>query len=321
MNALIILTLLNIPKVSRKTVNYILKITNIKTLDENSIVNVFKEAKISNTRINIPSIDDIKKAKIKAEDIINECKREGVNILTALDSDFPDKLKEIQDPPVLIYYKGDKRCLIEKKSLAIIGTRTPTNKGIEIAEKLGKLFAKDGFVIVSGLAKGCDELGHKGCVVAKGRSVAVLPCGLDTIYPASNKKLAELILQNKGCLISEYPIGTKPYKNYYVERDRLQSALSEAVIVVETNISGGTMHTVKFALEQKRILACYKHSKEYLMYSQTEGNQYLLRENKATSIYTKKDIANLKDKILYRINSQNNIVEKNKEIEIQISMF
>ena len=184
MNALILLTLLNIPRVSRKTVNYILKVTDSIDLNEDNIIKVFMKAKDSNKKINIPTKEQIREAKNKAENIITESKNEGINIITVLDEDFPDKLKDINDPPVLLYYKGNKECLNEEKSVAIIGTRMPTNKGIEIADNLWTFFAKEGFVVVSGLAKGCDELGHKGCVKVNGKSIAVLPCGLDTIYPA-----------------------------------------------------------------------------------------------------------------------------------------
>lgn len=321
MNALILLTLLNIPRVSRKTVNYILKVTDSIDLNEDNIIKVFMKAKDSNKKINIPTKEQIREAKNKAENIITESKNEGINIITVLDEDFPDKLKDINDPPVLLYYKGNKECLNEEKSVAIIGTRMPTNKGIEIADKLGTFFAKEGFVVVSGLAKGCDELGHKGCVKVNGKSIAVLPCGLDTIYLASNKNLAKEIIENDGCLLSEYPIKTKSFKNYYVERDRLKSGLSQAVIVVETNLSSGTMHTVGFAEEQNRIIACYKHSAEYLQDEQTKGNQLLIKDGRAIGIYSKNEIINLKDQILKRIDTSDKKIENNKETIIQTSMF
>ena len=320
MNALMVFTLINIPKVNRKTINYLLNVTDISSLDENDMLSAFTQAKATNKRIAIPTVESIRTARNKAEEIINETKKQGIGIMTILDEDFPERLKEINAPPVLLFYKGNKECLSEKKSVGIIGTRTPTPKGKEIAEKLGSFFAAENFVVVSGLAKGCDEAGHKGCVEGKGRSIAVLPCELNTIYPSSNKKLAEQILQNGGCLISEYPIDTKPNKNYYIQRDRLESALSEALVVVETATSGGTMHTVGFAREQNKLIACYKHSSEYLNCKEIEGNQVLIKEEKAIGIYSQNDVLNLKKLILDRIMNKEH-KEEDKEVIIQTSMF
>lgn len=331
MNELLILTLLNINRVSRKTINTILEIIegliveeHLKDFVEEDIIEIFKQAALKYKRISIPNLENVKDAKQKAKNIINRSREENIYSITILDSDFPNKLKSIPDPPVILFYKGNRQCLLTNKAIAIIGTREPTLKGKEKAEQLGNLFTREGFVIVSGLAKGCDELGHKGCVDVQGKSIAVLPGGLDKIYPASNKSLAESILKYDGCLISEYPIGSRPFKNNFVERDRIQSALSEAVIVVETNVSGGTMHTAEFALEQKKILACYKHSEEYINNEQTHGNIKLMNERKAIGIYTKNDIKNLQKLIEEKIEESENGSSKisiSEEVAVQTKLI
>lgn len=310
MNDVFILTLLNLTSISRKTINYIFKVVDPSLFNVEKIEELLWEARNKTKRINAPTINEIEIARDKAESIIKLSEEEGINNITILDSDFPNKLKSIDDPPVLLFYKGNKKCITEDKSVTVIGTRTPTQVGQEIAQKLGYIFGKDGFVVTSGLAKGCDELAHKGCIDANARSIAVLPGGLDKIYPASNKNLANLILKNNGCLVSEYTIGTRPFKGSFVDRDRLESAFSEAVIVVETDIVGGTMHTVGYTLKQNRILACYNHPQEFLFNNQTRGNQKLIMEKKAIGIYSKNDIEHLKLLIL-------NIMEK-KRIEREL---
>lgn len=310
-----LLILINLPHVSRKTINFILNNSLIKSLDEDCIIEMFSQAYTINKRIKVPTLQEIYLAKEKAMSVLAQTKLNDIGIITILDSDFPMKLRIIPDPPVIIFYKGNKECLYNNKSVAIIGTRNPTEHGIKIANRLGYIFGESGFTVVSGLAKGCDENGHKGCLDAQGNTIAVLPCGLDKIYPASNKKLADDILNKGGCLLSEYQVGTKPFKNHFVDRDRLQSALSECVIVVETDVVGGTMHTVKYSKEQSKILACYKHDMKYEHDKQSQGNKMLIDSNQAVPLDSSESINNLKEMILKKILNENNI-EINKSENI-----
>ncbi|MGU8354893.1 DNA-processing protein DprA [Clostridium perfringens] len=317
MDKLLILTMLCLQKVSRKTIVKISKSFDLKNSSIDNLKQILIESK--NFKITIPNFsdEDLKTAKDKAASIISKSNELRIGILTMLDDRFPRRLKEISDPPVIIFYKGNLECLFEEKSVAIIGTRKPTALGVEIAQKLGADFGENGYVVVSGLAKGCDELAHKGCVDKNGRSIAILPGGLDKVYPASNKWLAESILEKDGLLLSEYPIGEKPFKNKFVERDRLQSALSQCVIVVETGVIGGTMHTVGFAQEQNKILVCYKHPPKYQNEKQTLGNQKLIKLNKAFGIYTKNDILRVKNEISKKINKNKEDNKYKEEVVIQ----
>lgn len=182
---------------------------------------------------------------------------------------------DIEDPPVTLYVKGDARCLNDIFSIAVVGTRHPSEYGEDAAYKLGSLLAKKGITVIGGLAEGCDTAAHKGCLKSNGRTIAVLAHGLDRVYPAQNKKLAEDIFLN-GCLISEYPPGEPANKGNFIQRDRLQSALSAGIIVVETDIAGGTMHTVYYCLRQDRMLGCIKHPSGYRQ-SQSRGNELILK--------------------------------------------
>lgn len=297
MNEKLILTLLNISRVSRKTINTLLRITKPPEFNSKDIQEMFVSGKRINKKIPIPTLENIELAINKSEEILRNSYQNNIHCITILDKDFPSKLKNIDDPPVLLFYKGNKECICENKSIAIIGSRKATLHGLKIAERLGKIFGEDGFVVVSGLAKGCDEFAHIGCVNVRGKSIAVLPGGLDKIYPSSNERLANKILENGGCLISEYSIGTKPFKNYFVERDRIQSALSKAVLIVETTMDGGTMHTAQYASNQNKILACYNNDKFYGDSDEIKGSRKLITEEKALEIKNEDDIEMLKKKI------------------------
>lgn len=318
-----ILTLLQLPSVGKRTVSKILSYTNYIPTTVEGIREVFEKSKLHMKKLKMPESHEIYKAVEDAYRIEKQCKERDIKIITTLNKDFPEKLKVIKDPPVLLFYKGNFECIKEDKSIAVIGSRRPMDHGKKVAEKLGYIFGKEDFVIVTGLALGCDEYAHIGCLKAKGRNVAALPCSVDNIYPPQNNKLAQEILNNDGCLISEYPSGTEPFKGNFIERDRLQSALSKVVIVVETKKDGGTMHTSNFALEQNKKLYCYVHPKQYLKTMQTEGNKELLLYKKAFPLRNEEDIEDIEDikRLIKDNNSQINktdILEKAEQMSIEI---
>jgi DNA processing protein len=142
-------------------------------------------------------------------------------------------------------------------AVALVGTRRPSPAPARIAYDFGAESALCGFVVVSGLALGCDSAAHRGCLSAAGTTVAVLPCGVDRVAPVSNSQLGEAILDSGGCFVSQYPPGTPPRSFRFVERNRVIAALSRAVIVMECEERSGTLHTARFALEQNKPLACY----------------------------------------------------------------
>ena len=192
----------------------------------------------------------ILKALQAKEKVSQEERREAVakvnsKYTTIISSDYPDALKEISCPPFVLFYKGNYNAIINENTLAIIGSREASKEGQKNAYEMAYLFAKENYSIVSGLAMGCDTYAHKGCLDANGMTVGVLSSGLDTMYPIQNRELAERIIENNGCLLSEYPIGFTSFKNNFIERDRIESGLSLGTIVIEANIKSGTMHTAK----------------------------------------------------------------------------
>lgn len=203
---------------------------------------------------------------------------------------FPERLKKIDDPPKVLWVEGNADLLLSERCVAIVGTRHPTLFGLRKAYEWGAYFAKKGWLVVSGLARGCDTAAHEGCLSVKGQTLAFLAHGLDTIYPPENESLAQRILDQGGCLVSEYPLGTPPCDLYFKERDRLQSGLSLGVLAVEADLESGTMHTMRYALLQKKALACLAHPKKYWSSPVTRGNRQFLKEGKAMPIQKENDL-------------------------------
>ena len=208
----------------------------------------------------------------------------GIQVIPFFGSDYPKRLRQIDDPPVVLFVKGEVQALHASESIAIVGTREPSHLGEQAAESAGRLAAEAGIAVVSGLALGCDTKAHRGCVDANGVGVAVLANGLDRVYPAANRELANRILDRGGCLVSESPVGTKLTRWAFAYRDRIQSGLSDRVLVIETDIKGGTMHTVKYSRRQQRPLACIHHPEQFLSDSKTRGNQKLIHDGTAVGI-------------------------------------
>lgn len=306
----IVITLLQLKGINRKTILKSFDLSDDSECTLQHIKEQLLKASLKDSRIGCYSDEEIGIAFQKAHNIIEQSNKSNVKIVTFLDQKYPKRLKDITDPPVVLYYKGDIECLNASRVVAIIGTRKPTEYGLKIARNLGESFGKRKYTVVSGLAIGCDQFGHEGCLDVNGRTVAVMPCGLDTIYPAQNRGLAKRILDFGGCLLSEYPIGTKVFKNQLVERDRLQSGLSDGVIVVETAERGGTLHTVNYAIEYKRIVGCYNHPAKYLSQKQTAGNQMLIKGKKAIAIGTNEELCDFRKLMEKRPNQKEDGQEK-----------
>lgn len=218
----------------------------------------------------------------------------GIEIFSFHDQRYPKHLRNIPDPPAVLFVKGKTEGLYSTESLAIIGTRKPTQYGKKVAHKSARTTAEKGFVVVSGLAYGCDTHAHEGCLEASGVGIAVLAHGLDKVYPAANRDLANHLVERGGCLVSEYPIGLKPARSAFVERDRIQSGLSEAVLVIETGVKGGTMHTVRFARNQKRPIACIDYTEQPSAQNNAKGNKKLIKDGDVTPIRDGEALAQLR---------------------------
>ncbi|MGB7587794.1 MAG: DNA-processing protein DprA [Solirubrobacterales bacterium] len=181
---------------------------------------------------------------------------DGVAVLTFFDERYPDRLREIPDPPAVLFVRGDVSVLAESTLIAVVGTREPTRFGRSVTVELTQALGKAGWGVVSGLAKGIDTLAHQTALEVGTSTVAVMGGGLDRIYPAENAGLAEQIVEAGGALISEQPYGAEPRPANLVARNRLQSGLATAALVTQCGIKSGTMHTVRFATSQGRPVFC-----------------------------------------------------------------
>ena len=202
------------------------------------------------------------------------------------DIEYPELLRGIADPPQVLHYKGDISILNENKCVAVVGSRATSSENLQAAEKFGMICAEEGYVVVNGLALGCDTYALKGALKANGKCVVVLPSGIDSVYPKENKDLADRILDSGGCIISEYPGEQEPQKYQFVRRDRLQSGLSRGVFVVTCGKTSGTLHTVDYALKQGRTVGCYAYEKCY-----EEGNLDIQRNGIAQVVRDEEEFA------------------------------
>ena len=186
----------------------------------------------------------------------NNLKQEEINlvknkiqIVTIFDKDYPIKLKEIYDPPVVLYIKGNKE-ILNSYCIAMVGCRMCSNYGKQQAEKFSFMLAKNNVTVVSGLARGIDRYSHLGTLAANGKTIAVLGNGLHMIYPMENLELARKIISTGGVIVTEYPFETNPEKENFPKRNRIISGISDSVIVVEAKRRSGSIITAELALEQ-----------------------------------------------------------------------
>ena len=201
----------------------------------------------------------------------------GISLRLADDRLFPTLLREIPHPPFGLYLKGELNTA-DWSAIAIVGTRRAAPAGKTVAEKLAAALAAHRITIVSGLAFGIDAAAHRGALAAGGRTVGVLACGLDRVYPEEHAGLAEKILQAGGALVSEYPIGALTFPVRFLERNRIISGLSRGTVVVEAPVRSGALATARFAVEQNRdvfVVPGAVNNKNY------EGSLELLKQGAA----------------------------------------
>lgn len=187
-------------------------------------------------------------------------KKYGIKLIKYTDLEYPENLKNIENAPIVLYTLGNIN-LLKEKNIAIVGARNCTQYGETVAKAFAYLLSKNNIVITSGLARGIDEAAHKGTIIAKGGTIAVIGTGIDIIYPKENETLFKKIVENNGLIISEYPLGTKPNKENFPRRNRIISGIADGVLVVEAGEKSGALITVDFALEQGKNI--YATPREY----------------------------------------------------------
>jgi len=215
-----------------------------------------------------------------AEADLHAWSEQGIEWTTIRDDTYPALLRLIRDAPPVLYYRGDPTLFRQYPAIAVVGTRDPAPISREIARRVSRYFAEHGFAIVSGLAKGIDTEAHRGALEADGRTIAVYGTPLTKTYPAENKQLASQIVDAGGLLVSEIPPGGGGGPHAFVQRDRIQSGLSAGVIAVQTSADGGTMHTARFADEQRREVLCPRLDEAILRGPGFSGNRELIQQRR-----------------------------------------
>jgi DNA processing protein len=191
-------------------------------------------------------------ARIKAEKDLEHLPPDTL-IITLYDSSYPDSLRRIYAPPVLIFTRGNAELLLSERNIAVVGTRKISDYGKRITEELCRSFAANDVTVTSGFAVGVDTTAHRSVYDAGGRTIAVLGSGIDYIYPNSNKQFAaELLAFDRGLIISELPLGTSPDPKNFPARNRIVSGLADAVVIIESDVKGGSMITASLAFDQNK---------------------------------------------------------------------
>ncbi len=233
---------------------------------------------------------EIDQAKESAQRQIEELERsQGVTAISFFDERYPEPVKALGDSaPLILYAKGDETSL-KDRNIAVVGTRNPSDHTAAVERNLvGKIIELSGSTIVSGLAFGCDRIAHETAVNRKGKTVAVLPSGVENVVPSQHKELAEQIIAGGGCLVSEYKIHAPATRGTFVERDSLIAALSETTVVTECGVKSGTMHTVDAAVKLKRKIACYMPAD--LTKGSYDGNLHMIQKMGAIRLRNTEDL-------------------------------
>lgn len=190
--------------------------------------------------------------KENAEGELEKAAAQGISIVTAEDTEFPESLRIIPDAPLFLYIRGSL-APADRNAVAVVGTRTPTQFGRSITRRMASELASEGVTVVSGMARGIDTQAHKGALAAPGRTIAVLACGIDIAYPPENRDLMEEISRN-GAVVTENPFGTQPESGYFPARNRIISGLSRGTVIIEAAEDSGSLITADYALKQGRKL-------------------------------------------------------------------
>ena len=287
-----------------KTETILKKFNNVCDIfDKNLVKNAnFEDLSISGLKEKLTDINE----KDFEKTITDEFYKHNITAVTFVSKNYPNKLKTIDSPPLVLYVRGDVS-MLGKKSISIVGSRKPSDYGKIVCEKFTKELSSAGLVTVSGLAYGIDTIVAESTLDVGGKTIAVLAGGLDYIYPPQNKALAKRIVESGGLLVSEQKIGVKPLNYLFVERNRIVSALGLGTLIVEAGKNSGTMITAKCAIEQSRELFVVPGS----IYSpHSEGTNNLIDEIPDTFTISP-------DRILQRLKISKNA---NKKVSVQVDM-
>lgn len=272
------------PKIGSRTILKLFKI--FKKLSLVWKVNLSKLQNLGFDAKKIIFITEVVK-KIDPDKEIEKVIKNKINLLIFPDKNYPNLLKEISDPPALLYYKGTL-LKEDELSIAVVGSRKYSNYGLRACQDITYKLANSGLTIVSGLALGIDGLAHCATLEAKGRTIGVLACGLDQIYPISNTRLADKILQANGAIISEFPIGEPAQKFNFPIRNRIIAGMTLGTLVIEGAISSGSLITAQAAITYDREVFAVPGE----IYSETSAGPNRLIQMGAKMVTASEDILN-----------------------------
>ncbi|MEN3326831.1 MAG: processing protein, partial [Acidobacteriota bacterium] len=224
----------------------------------------------------------------RAEAEITAIKQLGGDILLLDDGVYPSHLREIYDPPIVLYVKGAWSDCLDRPCIGVVGSRRCSTYGQNAANMLARDLAERGVTIVSGFARGIDAAAHRGALEANGRTVAILGTGIDEVYPREHKKLAAEILDRGGALVSQFPLGTPPVSENFPYRNRIISGLSLGVVVVEASENSGSLITARLAMEQNREVFAVPGN---ITSRNSFGTNYLIKGAGAKLVQQWQDIA------------------------------
>lgn len=268
-----LLVISQIPNVGKAMINKVAKQISDWELDVNQLAlkHFANQPRVSLSHVPAEAIQ-------KADDIVAQANQFGDTIISQQDDIYPNSLRLTADAPAFLYCRGNID-LLNSKSIAVIGTREPSEHGKLIGERVTKWFVEQGWVIVSGLARGIDTIAHQTCLANNGKTIAIYGNHLNKVYPAENKNLVQEILDSDGLLISEYDYHNEGRPSQFVERDRIQAGLSTGVVLVQSDLTGGSMHASKAILKYGRYLIVLNQSNKDIneRYIKTEANLFLLR--------------------------------------------
>jgi DNA processing protein len=219
------------------------------------------------------------RSQVSLDKVWERLQQNQVVVLTWEDDQYPRRLKDIDQPPPVLYLRGSLDDQ-DEWAVAVVGTRHVTAYGRQVTDEVSGTLARSGVTVVSGMARGVDTLAHQAALNAGGRTLAVLGCGVDVVYPPENRRLAVQIIE-QGALISDYPLGAAPESQNFPPRNRIISGLSQAVIVVEAGVTSGSLITASFAAEQGRDVFAVPGS---ILAPQCQGTNRLIRDGAAPLI-------------------------------------
>jgi DNA processing protein len=235
-----------------------------------------RRTELESVRLKPETIESIIKNKFddRAAGELERVKKLGGDILILDDGSYPALLREIADPPITLYVRGDWQACFEQPCVAVIGSRQCSTYGENASEMLSRDLATRGITVVSGFARGIDAAAHKGAIQGKGRTVAVMGTGIDMVYPKENTKLVREILDSGGAVVSQFPLGTPPLKDNFPYRNRIISGLSLGVLIVEASERSGSLITARLATEQNREVMAVPGN---ITSSNSYGTNYLIK--------------------------------------------